>query len=72
MTPSTKLFVDMFEQQKKKAIDHLDRIERSPGFRMMEVTQNGQRDVTEEHKDQWRRSIDQWQEAIDYLIRHDP
>jgi len=62
----------MFEKMKKQNADQIDRVEKLPGFRMVQWTKDRDVDVTEEYKERLRESIDEWQRAIDYLVQHDP
>lgn len=71
MTPATKHLTEMFEKMKKQNQDQLSRVEKMPGFRMVQWTVEREIDVTEEHKQRLRDSIDEWQRAIDYLKQHD-
>jgi hypothetical protein len=71
MTPASDHLIDMFEKMKRQNQDQLNRVEKMPGFRMVQWTGGGEVDVTKEYIQRLRDSIDEWQRAIDYLKQHD-
>lgn len=72
MTATTNHLIEMFEKMKKQNQDQLNRVEKMPGFRMVQWNGGGREvDVTDEYKQRLRDSINEWQRAIDYIKQHD-
>jgi hypothetical protein len=69
MDDDAAYLVRTFEEMKKRSAKRLNDV-RSGKFSIIELTPNGNRDVTADQRDLLIREIDHLQKAIDYLKSH--
>jgi len=59
--------IEYFERRKQGCAAHLQQVERTPDFRMLQVAADGQVDVTEQETQRLRQVRNDYQRAIEYL-----
>ena len=58
--------LEYFERRKQQIEEEIQHSE-TPGFRLIEITPQGERDITEQHRERLRKARDGYQQAIDSL-----
>ncbi len=59
--------VEYFEQRVKDTEEQIRYCRTEPGFKILQVTTTGERDITAEHIESLERARDDYQQAIDHI-----